>query len=105
MRVSSVDALGVELRVDRVGSDPIRVQLAPDLSEPDVVLSAAERARTMTGRERGRLVQEEQLGEPARLQQRAALPAAELEPTRDPALPVEAPPDPPGIVVQAPTFP
>ena len=59
----------------------------------------------MTGRERGRLVQEEQLGEPARLQQRAALPAAELEPTRDPALPVEAPPDPPGIVVQTPAIP
>ena len=58
------DALGVELRVDRVGSDLAWMQVRPDRREADVVLASAQRARTMTGSERGRFVQEEQLGEP-----------------------------------------
>ena len=98
-----LDPLGVELRVDRVGADLIRVELAPDLAEPDVVLAAAERARAVPGRERRRLVEEEQLGEPAGLQQRLAVPAAEPETARDPPLAVEPPADPAPLIVQAPT--
>jgi hypothetical protein len=55
----------------------------------------------MAGRERGGLVEEEQLREPARLQQRRPVPAAELEPARDPPPPVVVAADPPGGVVQA----
>ena len=59
----------------------------------------------MTGGERRRLVEEEELGEASGLQQRAALPAAELEPARDPAPSVVAAADPPGVVVEAATVP
>jgi hypothetical protein len=55
----------------------------------------------VAGRERGRLVEEEELGEASRLQQRVPAPAAELEPAGDPALRRPAPADPPGGVVQA----
>lgn len=55
----------------------------------------------MPGGERGRLVEEEQLGEAAGLEERASLPAAELEPARDPALAVVAPADATGRVVEA----
>jgi hypothetical protein len=93
----------VELFVDRVGARPAWVELPPDRAEAHVVFAAAERARSVTGRERGRLVQEEQLGEAPGLQERSAVPAAEPEPARDPALPVEAPADPAASVVQAPS--
>ena len=59
----------------------------------------------MPGRERGRLVEEEELGEPSRLHQRRAVPAAELEPAGDPALAVVAPPDAPALVVQTAAVP
>jgi len=69
---AGIDALGVELRVDRVGADLAGVQLAPDRNEALVVLAAAERARTMAGCEGGRFIEEEQLGEAAWLQERPA---------------------------------
>ena len=77
------------------------MELSPDLGESVVVGMAAERAGAVTGRERRRLVEEEELGELAGLQERRAVPAAELELARDPALAVEAPPDVPGVVVEA----
>jgi hypothetical protein len=58
-----IDPLGVELRVDRVRARPSGVKLAPDLREADVVLASAQRARPMPGRERRRLVEEEELRE------------------------------------------
>ena len=67
---AGIDALGVQLRVDRVRSDLAGVSVAPDLAEAVVVLAAAERARAMSGGEGGRLVEEEELGEAARLEQR-----------------------------------
>ena len=48
---AGVDALGVELRVDRVGSDLAGMQLAPDRGEAVVVRAAAERARAVAGGE------------------------------------------------------
>ena len=61
------DPFGVELRVDRVGADMAGMERAPDLAEPVVVLAPTEGARAVAGREGRRLVQEEQLGEPAGL--------------------------------------
>src|SRR5690242_20493538 len=90
------DPLLVQLRVDRVRS------LHPEeLAETVVVLTAAERARPMTGCERRRLVQEEQLRELPGPEERRAPPAAELEPAGDPALRRVAAPDPPLGVVEA----
>ena len=95
------NALGLELRVDRVGTDLTWVEVLPDRDEPRVVVAAAERTRAMAGGESSRLVEEEQLREAARLQQRAPLPAAELEAAGDPALAAVAPADTPGLVVEA----
>ena len=100
-----VDALRVELGVDGVGAGLVRMDRAPDLHEPHVVLSPAEGARAMAGGERGRLVQEEQLREPAGLHHRRPVPPAERQPAGDPALAVEPPPDDAGIVVQAAAVP
>src|SRR5688572_3594613 len=55
----------------------------------------------MSGRERGRLVEEEELRELAGSEQRPALPAAELEPAGDPAPPVVTAPNPARGVVEA----
>ena len=96
-----VDALGVQPGVDRIGAHSLGMQIAPDCSEPLVVHVPAERTRTMPGGECSRLVKEEELRELAGLQQRAAMPPAELELTRDPALAVEAPPNAPMRVVEA----
>ena len=95
------DPLRVKLRVDRVRSDLSRVKLAPELNEAVVVSAAAERAWTMSGRERRRLVEEEQLREAAGLEQGMPVPAFEPEPARDPATSVVSPPDAPGVVVEA----
>ena len=76
----------MELDVDRVGSDLAWMQVAPDRDETVVVLAPALRAGAVAGRERGHLVEEEELRVAAGLQQRASPPAAELEPARDPAL-------------------
>ena len=75
--------------------------VAPQRDEAVVVLAPAQRARAVPGGHRGRLVEEEQLGEAARLQQRRALPAAEAQPAGDPAPAGVAAADLPGGVVQA----
>src|SRR6185437_3659558 len=77
------------------------VQAGPDRAEAVVVLAPAERARAVAGGERGGLVDEEELGELARLHHRAALPAPELEPAGDPAAHSPAAADVPPVVVQA----
>ena len=87
---SRIEALGVELGVDRVRSDLARMQVAPDRDQAVVVLAPAFRTRTMPGCERRHFVEEEELGVAAGLQQWTSAPAAELEPARDPALHREA---------------
>jgi hypothetical protein len=96
-----VDPLAVELRVDRVRSDLARVQLAPDPGEAVEVLAAAEGARAVAGREGSCLVEEEELGKAAGLEEWPALPAAELELAGNPALAVVAPADATGRIVEA----
>ena len=100
-----VDPLVVQPCVDRVRSAAAGVHPGPQLAESDVVHAAAERARSVPGGERRRLVEEEQLGELARLEEPRALPAAELEPARDPASRRPPPPDPPCVVVEATAVP
>ena len=95
------EPLAVELRVDRVGAALPRMEISPDCPQAVVVLPAAERARPVPGRHGGRLVEEEELGELPRLEERPSQPAAELEPAGDPAPAVVASPDPAGAVVQA----
>jgi hypothetical protein len=79
----------------------IRARLSHELEKADVVGPAAQRTRSVACSECGRLVQEEELGELARLQQPAPAPASELEPAGDPALAVVPPPDAPLRVVEA----
>ena len=98
-----VDPLGMELEIDRVRTDRIAVTLSPDVTEADVVLATTEGTRTVTRGERGRLVQEEELGELARLEQRAPVPAPELQSARDPASHRPLSSDAPEIVVQTAT--
>src|SRR5687767_6016435 len=81
------------------------MEFAPDLAEAVVVGAPAERAGTVPRCERCRLVEEEELGEAARLQQRPTLPATELEPAADPALAVEGPADAARLVVEAAPIP
>ena len=100
-----VVALPMQLCVDRIGSDLPRMDVAPQLAEPLVVGTATQGARTVTGSERRRLVEEEELREATRLQQRGSVPAAELEPARDPASDGEAPADPTLVVVEASAVP
>jgi len=98
-----VDPLEVELHIDRVRTDRVTVAISPDVREPDVVLASAERTWAVTRRERGSLVQEEQLRELARLQQRAPVPAPELQPAGDPPAYRPRSSNAPEIVVQAAT--
>ena len=98
-----VDPLGVEPQIDRVRTDRVTVVLSPDVTEADVVLAPAERTWAMTCGERGRLVQEEQLRELARLQQRTPVPAPELQPAGDPPSYRPLSPNAPEIVVQTAT--
>jgi hypothetical protein len=100
-----VVALDVQLLIDRAGADLTRVREVPQLDEANVVLPTAERARSMSGGERRRFIEEEQLGEAARLHQRAAMPATESQPACDPALPVEPATDAPALVVQTTAVP
>jgi hypothetical protein len=90
----------VELSVDRVGPGGVRVHGAPKLNEPDVVLAAALCARPVSGRERGRFVEEEELGEPAGSHERPAA-TLELETAGDPAFPVVGAADSSVAVVEA----
>jgi acetyl esterase len=102
---AGVDTLDVELRIDRVRADRSRMDLPPRGAEAPVVLIAAKRARTMTRGEGRCLVEEEELREPPRLEQRGAVPATELEPAGDPP-PARVPPsDPARIVVKATAIP
>src|SRR4051794_19804736 len=81
------------------------MQCTPDLEETGVVVTPAERARSVPGREGRRLVEEEQLRELAGLQERRAMPVLEAQATRDPTPAVVAPPDPALLVVQAAAVP
>src|SRR5262249_60501871 len=85
--------------------DLVRAARAGQLEKPVVLLPAAESARPVPGRERRGLVEEEQLREPPRLKERMPVPAAELQPARDPALPGVPPPDAPACVVEAAAVP
>src|SRR5262249_24525738 len=78
-----VEPLVVEPRVDR-GRPDVPVEVAPGGREVDVVRVAAEGAGPVPGGERRRLVEEEQLGELAGLQQRRAVPVLVDEPAGDP---------------------
>jgi hypothetical protein len=100
-----VEALLVETRIDRVGADLARMQLLPDLGESRVVLAPTEGARSVTRGERGGLIQEEQLGEPARLEQRRVVPSLEAEPACDPSLDRVPAADPASVVVEASAVP
>ena len=91
--------------VDGVGAASARVELAPDRPQAVVVLAPAERARPVAGRHRRRLVEEEELGELPRLEERPPLPSPELEPAGDPAPVVVAAADPAGVVVEAAAVP
>ena len=77
------------------------MQVPPQILQPNVVGSSAERTRAVPGGERGRFVEEEQLREPAGLHQRLAVPATELEATPDPATRRVVSPDPAVLVVEA----
>jgi len=93
--------LAMKLRVDRVGPDLIGMELTPEGREAVVVGAPTQRAWAMSRCERRRLVEEEELGETTRLKKWTSLPAPELEPTGDPALSGEAPPNASGRVVEA----
>ena len=99
-----LDPLRVEPLVDRIRAD-VAVELAPERGEARVVLTAAESAGPMARGERSRLVQEEQLGELAGLQQRGPVPATELQATRNPALYGEAAADATRRIVEAAAVP
>ena len=100
-----VEPLLVQLQVDGVGSGLPRMPAPPELAEADVVLPAAQRTRPVPGREGRRLVEEEELGEPARLQERRTPPTPELQPAGDPAAHGEAASDPALVVVEAAAVP
>ena len=95
-----LDALAVEPRIDHVGPGHA-VEVAPQRGEALVVLAPALRARTVTRREGGRLVEEEQLREPPRSQERGSTPSLELEAACDPAPHLIPPPDVALRIVQA----
>jgi hypothetical protein len=97
----AVDALGMELSVNCVRSELARVELSPEVGEAVIVLAPAERTWAMTGRERGRLVEKEQLRELPRLLERFAVPAAKLKTAGDPAPGRPGAANPTALVVQA----
>jgi len=79
-----VDPLVVQPAVDHVRAALV-VEPAPDRREPVVVRAATLGTRAVPRPERRRLVQEEELREPARPLERRATAPAELEAARDPA--------------------
>jgi len=97
----SVEALVVQPGVDRIRAALARVDRLPKLSEAVVVGPPAERARAMSGGKGGGLVEEEELREPAGLEQGTTLPAAEPELARDPPAAGVAAPDRSVLVVEA----
>ena len=99
---SASQTLRVELCIDRVSvSEKAGVQVPPQILQPNVVASSAERARAVPGGERGRFVEEEQFGEPTGLHQGLSVPATELEATCDPATRRVVSPYPAVLVVEA----
>ncbi len=96
-----VEALVVELGIDRVRPVAAGMQLVPQRREPVIVLAPAQRTRTVTGGKRGRLVEEEQLREPARRHQRMPVPATKPQPAGDPSLAVVGAADAACRIVQA----
>ena len=96
----------MQSRVDRIGSGLVAwMKGAPRCCEPPIVVVPAEGAGTVAGGEGGCLIEKEQLGEPAGLEESRALPALEFEPTGDPTLPVVTTLDETVLVVEAPTVP
>src|SRR6186997_2044673 len=93
----------MQARVDAVGPGRSRMQRSPDPDEPHVVVAPAERAGSMPGGERRGFIQEEQLGEPAGLEERGTMPSLEPQPAPDPSLPRVAAADVTVVVVEAPT--
>jgi hypothetical protein len=93
-------AIGPEALLVQAGVDRVRTRLADELEEPPVVLAPAERTRPVAGGECRRLVEKEELREPAGLQQRRAAPALELEPAADPAPRREPAADPAAGIVE-----
>jgi hypothetical protein len=93
------EPLHVELRIHRVGTHLHGMTLTPERREADVVLAPAQRAWAMAGSEGRRLVEKEELRELAGLEERFAMPAAKLEPARDPAAAGVPAPDTSGVVV------
>jgi hypothetical protein len=86
----TVNPFRVQCMIDLVDlGRSLVVRLHPRLAEAEEILAAALRTRPVAGRQGGRLVQEEELGEPAGAQEFAP-PPLELEPAGDP------PPDLPG---------
>src|SRR5262249_34326788 len=94
------EPLPVQARVDRVGPGLACVPLGPELAEAHVVLAPAERARPVAGGEGGRLVEEEQLGEAPRLEERRAAPGRKTHTDGCPPAPGVASADPAVAVVQ-----
>jgi hypothetical protein len=94
------EPLGVQPGIEGRGSGVAGMQLSPELAEPQVVLTAALCARSVAGRECRRLIEEEELGVAAGLEERSALPAPELEAAGDPALDSVAATDPALVVVK-----
>jgi hypothetical protein len=95
----------MELHIDHVSSALVSVERGPGFDQEVVVRAAAERAGPVPGREGRRLVEEEERSEATRLHERLAVPAPELEATRDPALDLVAPTDASVLVVEAATVP
>src|SRR3954454_22951931 len=62
----------------------MRMDLRPRVDELFVIDVPAKTTRPVSGRECSRLVEEEQLGEPARLHEPPAMPPSELELAGDP---------------------
>jgi hypothetical protein len=96
-----IKALGVQQCVDLVGRRPAAAGTGADVEEAVVVGPAAQRAGAVAGGERRPLVEDEELGEPARLQEALPFPPAELEPAGDPAQAIVVAADAAAGVVQA----
>jgi hypothetical protein len=97
-----VPPFAVQPPVDRVGA-ALTVEVEPQRREPVVVLASALGARAVTGRERRRLVEEEELREAPGTHERRTAATAELQAARDPAPHLVRPADAAVRVVQAAT--
>ena len=96
------EAFLVKLIVNCVGTVLTRVKLRPDLRQAVVVGSPAFGAGTMAGRQRGRLVEEEQLRVAAGRHEWGPTPSAKLQATGDPSLGCVEAANRAGVIVKAP---